>query len=123
MKTFLAILCALTIVGVCQANAAQKLNHVVSFKFKSSATADQIKEVEDSFKALKSKISGIQTLEAGTNASPEKLNKGFTHCWILSFKSEKDRDDYLVHADHKAFAKALGPVLEDVFVIDFWVKD
>ena len=123
MKTFLAILCALTIVGVCQANAAQKLNHVVSFKFKSSATADQIKEVEDSFKALKSKISVFQTLEAGTNVSPEKLNKGFTHCWILSFKSEKDRDDYLVHPDHKAFAKALGPVLEDAFVIDFWAKD
>ena len=30
---------------------------------------------------------------------------------------------YLVHPDHKAFGKALGPVLEDVFVIDFWVKD
>ena len=123
MKTFLAIFCALAIAGVCQAAAAPKLNHVVSFKFKSSATAEQIKEVEDSFKALKSKISGIQTLEAGTNVSPEKLNKGFTHCWILTFKSEKDRDDYLVHPDHKAFAKALGPVLEDVFVIDFWAKD
>ena len=123
MKTFLAIFCALAIAGVCQAGAAPKLNHVVSFKFKSSATAEQIKEVEDSFKALKSMISGIQTLEAGTNVSPEKLNKGFTHCWILSFKSEKDRDDYLVHPDHKAFGKALGPVLEDAFVIDFWAKD
>ena len=123
MKTFLAIFCALAVAGVCQAGAAPKLNHVVSFKFKSTATADQIKEVEDSFKALKTKIPEIQTLEAGTNVSPEKLNKGFTHAWVLSFKSDKDRDAYLVHPDHQAFGKALGPVLEDVFVIDFWVKD
>ena len=123
MKTFLAIFCALAIAGVCQAAAAPKLNHVVSFKFKSSASAEQIKEVEAAFKALKKQIPEIQTLEAGTNVSPENLNKGFTHGWILSFKSDKDRDAYLVHPDHKAFGKLVGAVLEDVFVIDFWVKD
>ena len=42
--------------------------------------------------------------------------------WVLAFKSEKDRDDYLVHPDHKAFGKLVGPVLEDVFVIDYWAR-
>jgi hypothetical protein len=122
MKIFFAMVLALVMAGVCRADAAEKLNHVVSFKFKSSATAEQIKEVEDAFKALKQKIKEIQTLEWGTNVSPEKLNKGFTHCWVLSFKSEKDRDAYLVHPDHKAFGKILSPVLDDVFVIDFLAK-
>jgi hypothetical protein len=33
-----------------------KLNHVVAFKFKDSATKEQIKEIEDAFRALKTKI-------------------------------------------------------------------
>jgi len=37
----------------------------------------------------------------------------------VTFKSEKDRETYITHPDHKAFGKVLGPVLEDVFVIDF----
>jgi hypothetical protein len=122
MKLILAIFCILALAAAAQVNAAEKLNHVVSFKFKSSATAEQIKEVEDAFKGLKKKISEIQTLEWGTNTSPEKLNKGFTHAWVLTFKNDKDRDNYLVHPDHKAFGKMLGPILEDVFVIDFWAK-
>ncbi|HWH68740.1 MAG TPA: Dabb family protein, partial [Candidatus Sulfotelmatobacter sp.] len=103
--------------------AAERLLHVVSLKFKPSASAEDIKKVEASFRALKTKIPQIKTLEWGTNVSPEKLNKGFTHCWVLSFSNEKDRDAYLVHPEHKAFGKSLGPVLEDVFVIDFWAKD
>ena len=105
------------------ANAAEKLEHVVSLKFKPAATPEQIKAVEDAFRALKQKIPEIVTLEWGTNVSKEKHDKGFTHCFVLSFKNEKDRDAYLVHPDHKAFGKVLGPVMEDVFVIDFLAKD
>src|SRR5688572_30772972 len=108
-----------------QARAQTKsgeLLHVVSFKFKEGASKDQIKAVEDAFGALPSKIPAIASYKWGTNVSPEKHDKGFTHCFILGFKTEKDRDEYLVHPDHKAFGKTLGPVLGDVFVIDFWAQ-
>jgi hypothetical protein len=132
MKTFLII--ALTSLIACSAlvmmaNAQTKdakdakLRHVVSFKFKSTATKEKIKEVEDAFRALKGKISEITALEWGTNNSPEKHDKGFTHCFILTFKSEKDRDAYIVHPDHKKFGGMLGGLLDDVFVVDFWAKD
>ena len=97
-----------------------KLFHVVSLKFKPSATKDQIRAVEDAFAALKEKIPGVTSLDWGTNVSPEKHDKGFTHCFVLSFATEKDRDAYLPHPAHKAFGKVLGPVMEDVMVIDFW---
>lgn len=100
-----------------------ELLHVVSFKFKKTATPEQIKAVEDSFAKLKEQIPQIASLKWGTNVSPEKHDKGFTHCWVLSFKSDKDRDAYLVHDDHKKFGANLGPVLEDVFVVDFWAKE
>ena len=100
-----------------------KLCHVVAFKFKETATKEEIKEVEDAFRALKGKIPQIVSYEWGTNISPEKLNKGFTHGFILTFKNVEDRDAYLVHPEHKKFGELVGAVLADVFVIDFQAKD
>lgn len=123
MKIFATILVALlTTAMVTNARAADKLQHVVCFKFKSTATAQDITKVEEAFRALKKEIPLIKALEWGTNVSPEKRDKGFTHCFILAFKSEKDRDAYIVHPEHKAFGKLVGPLLDDVFVIDFWSK-
>lgn len=102
---------------------SKKLMHVVSFKFKPAATPEQIAQVVESFRDLKKKIPGIQHFEWGTNVSPEKHDKGFTHGFILTFNSEKDRDAYLVHPDHQAFGKGLGPILADVFVIDYWARE
>jgi hypothetical protein len=100
-----------------------KLRHVVAFKFKESATPAQVKQIEEAFAALPKKISQVDKFEWGTNNSPEKKNKGCTHCFILTFKSEKDRDAYLVHPAHKEFGTLVGPTLDDVFVLDFWQKD
>jgi hypothetical protein len=123
MKTFAAILSAILVSGMMvSAHAADKLQHVVCFKFKTNASAQDIKQVEEAFQALKQKIPQVVTLEWGTNVSKEKRDKGFTHCFVLSFKSEQDRDAYIEHPEHKAFGKIVGPVLDDVFVIDFWSK-
>ena len=99
------------------------LRHVVLFKFKDNATPAQVQEVENAFKALPSKIKEIKGFEWGTNNSPENLNQGLTHCFFLSFESEKDRDAYLPHPAHKEFGKLLGPYLDKVVVVDYWVKD
>ena len=105
-----------------QPTKSGKLMHVVAFKFKPSAKAEQIDAVVQAFRALKSKIPQIQSFEWGTNVSTEKHDKGFTHGFTLSFTSEKDRDAYLIHPDHKAFGESLGPILADVFVIDYWAQ-
>lgn len=96
------------------------LYHVVALKFKQDATPEQIKTVTTAFVGLKSKIPGIVTLDWGTNVSPEQKNAGFTHCFVLTFASDKDRDDYLPHPAHKEFGGVLRPVMADVLVIDFW---
>jgi hypothetical protein len=103
--------------------AKAKLRHVVAFKFKDGTSAEQIKQVEDAFRDLKKKIKEIHDYEWGTNISKENHNKGCTHGFILTFKSDKDRDTYIDHPAHKDFGKLVGPVLDDVFVIDFWSKE
>jgi len=93
---------------------------VVLFKFKEGTTAEQIKQVEDAFRALPGKIDLIRGFEWGTNVSPENLAQGYTHCFFLTFASDKDRDAYLVHPAHKDFGKLLTPYLEKVAVVDYW---
>ena len=98
------------------------LRHVVLFKFKDDVPKAKIKEIEKAFGELPDKISVIEDYEWGLNNSPEGLNKGLTHCFLITFRSEEDRDVYLPHPDHQAFVELLGPSLEDVTVVDYWVK-
>lgn len=132
MKRFLVLLgvacfAAFTFTALAAEGAGKKskgkLRHVVAFKFKETAGKAQIDQVVEVFRDLKMKIPQITAFEWGTNVSPEKLDKGFTHQFILTFKSDKDRDAHLVHPDHKAFGSSLGPVLADVMVINFWVNN
>lgn len=99
------------------------LRHVVLFKFKPGTSEKDITKVREAFSALPSKIPQIVSYEWGTNNSPEGLDKGFTHVFFLTFKSEEDRAIYLPHPDHKAFGDVLGPHLDDVLVVDYWSKD
>jgi len=102
--------------------ADSTLRHVVLLKFKNDAGANGIKAVEDAFKVLPSKIHQIKGFEWGTNSSPENLNDGLTHCFFVSFDSEKGRDEYLVHPAHKEFVEVLKPVLDKVVVLDYWSR-
>ncbi|WDI41092.1 Dabb family protein [Bremerella sp. P1] len=103
-------------------DSARKLRHVVIFKFKESAKAEDIEKVEKAFAALPKKIPVIQDYEWGTNNSPEMLDKGFTHCFLVTFASEDDRAEYLPHPEHQKFVSILRPHLEEAFVIDYWAQ-
>lgn len=102
------------------AKETKMLRHVVMFKFKDDASKADVQGVVDAFGELPSKIPTIADFEFGTNNSPEGLADGFTHCFLVTFKSEKDREVYLPHAAHKAFVEVLKPHLDKVMVIDYW---
>jgi len=106
----------------CQKACPKMLKHVVLFKFKEETTPEKIKEVENAFASLPRKIDVIKGFEAGTNVSVENRSEGFTHCFVVSFLNEADRDAYLNHPDHKEFGKSLGGCIDKVLAIDYWNK-
>lgn len=95
------------------------VQHIVLFKFKPETTPEKVNEIVAAFEALPSQIKEIKGFKWGTNNSPEKLNKGLTHAFILTFDNEKDRDAYLPHPAHKKFGTIVGPWLAEVTVVDF----
>lgn len=124
MKNLLICLLFLTGCFTATTMAAQSKNlrHVVLFKFKESSSAADVKKVEDAFRALPAQIKQIKSFDWGLNNSPENLNQGFTHCFLVTFASEKDREIYLPHPAHQAFVEVLKPHLDKVLVIDYWAK-
>lgn len=102
------------------AGSAGAYRHVVLFKFKPSATPEKVAEIENAFRALCAGLSFVKGFEWGRNSSPEGLDQGFTHCFIVSFDGPEDRDAYLPHPAHKAFVSHhLGDALEKACVVDF----
>ena len=99
----------------------QPVRHVVVFKYKPGTTDDQIRQVTQAFRELKSKIPGIVAFEDGVNNSPEKKNLGYTHVYLLTFEDVAARDAYLPHPEHKKFGQLLGKlgVVADAFVVDY----
>lgn len=101
---------------------SQVLRHIVLFKFKDDTSAADIKKIENAFCALPGKIDAVYEFEWGTDVSIENRQHGFTHCFVVTFRTEDDRGKYLSHPEHKKFGELLGPHLDKVLVVDFWAK-
>ena len=98
------------------------LRHVVLFKWKDGTPPAAVNEIEQAFIALPEQVPQICALEWGTDMSVENLSQGFTHCFLVSFKSEDDRAAYLPHPAHKKFVELMDPHLEKVLVVDYWAQ-
>ncbi|MCU0715597.1 MAG: Dabb family protein [Pirellula sp.] len=106
-----------------QDKSNRMLRHIVMFKFKETSSKEDVQKVVDAFRSLKQSIPEVAAFEYGTDNSPEGLANGFTHCFLVTFKSEKDREVYLPHPKHKEFVEILKPHLDKVQVIDYWAQD
>lgn len=107
---------------IAQKNEKDILRHVVMFGWKEGTDSNYVNKIVTAFKALPGKINLIKNFEYGTNNSTENLNKGLTHCFLLTFNSEEDRNAYLIHPAHKQFVALLQPAPDAVTVLDYWVK-
>jgi len=105
-----------------------KIIHIVHFKFFPTAEEEAIREVCRRFIGLKdacihpiSKQSYIVSATGGKDNSPEGLQHGYSHSFVLEFSSIDDRDYYINHDPaHMAFGGYLTGIVENnVMVMDF----
>jgi len=97
------------------------LKHIAIVKFK-PATGDR--EITDFFAAigkLRDVIPGILDYSWGRNNSPEGLDQGFTHAFVMTFKDARSRDAYLPHPAHEKVKQLVLPHVESVVVFDYEV--
>lgn len=117
----------MTFVRTGESKAAQQprklLRHIVLYKFKDQVTPAQVDEVVSTFAALKGKIDTIIGFEHGTNVSEEGKSEGFTHCFVVTFRSQADLKTYLQHPAHLDYVKVVRDRREKVVVFDYWAAE
>jgi len=102
------------------ANTDGMLRHVVLFDFKDGTTEESLDAIEIKFTSLPGDIPEITAYEWGINNSPEGLDDGYTHCFLVTFADEAGREVYLPHPSHKEFGGIVRPNVEKVLVFDFF---
>ncbi|NIJ45211.1 6-phosphogluconolactonase (cycloisomerase 2 family) [Wenyingzhuangia heitensis] len=98
------------------------LKHLVNLKFKEGTPQEKIDHAIAVFEGLATKVPSVTHMEGGLNDSTEGHSKGFTHSYSITFKDDNAREIYLFHPEHLKLVNIVGPLLADVFVIDYWTE-
>lgn len=98
------------------------VRHFGVFEFKKKVSESQITECFRTMKDMVGKIPGLIDMEYGPYNSPEGLNDGFTHGFLMTFDNESSRDSYLPHPIHEQVKDLVVPRLDRVVVFDFVVS-
>jgi len=96
-----------------------RVKHIALVQFKAETTAEQIDGVFSSLLDLSETVPGVEDFISGPNNSPEGLNAGHTHAFVMTFADAAARDAYITHPDHQAFVASALPLIEKVTVVDF----
>ena len=91
--------------------------HIVLFRWKLEVTEEQIQDVMEKFKNLKSEIPEIRELYCGENFS--KWAKGNTHAVVVMTQNRVDLEAYRNHPLHLPIAKMIEELEEDSLGFDF----
>jgi hypothetical protein len=88
------------------------LDHLVLFRFLRHLGAAAIDSLIDELRHLAQSTPGVSSFRVGAYDSPEGLNRGYTHGFVMTFMTEAARDAYLTHPDHLRVVDKLLPMLE-----------
>ncbi|RFU28346.1 hypothetical protein B7463_g8001, partial [Scytalidium lignicola] len=101
--------------------------HIVLFEFKPDAKPEDIQDVCHRMLSLKDNCLHpttnkpyVKSAVGGKDNSPEGIQNGITHGFVVEFENEEDRKYYLEKDPaHLAFVKSIGGVVARGQVIDF----
>lgn len=88
------------------------VEHLVLFRFGRHVVSEEIAALFGDLRRLAQDIEGITRFRGGAYTSPEGLNQGWTHGFVMTFSSEAARNVYLTHPAHQQVVDKLLPLLE-----------
>ena len=98
----------------------KKIQHIVLVKFAASKV-HRMADLVVALTELKKQMPEFLAIQGGPYSSPEGLNQGYTHGFIMTFADAAARDHYLTHPEHEKLKAAFLPDLEGVVAFDFEV--
>jgi len=96
-----------------------QVKHFGVFAFRPEVGPAEIATCFGEMAGMVGRIPGLIDFHHGPYESPEGLNDGFTHGFIMTFASSAARDAYLPHPEHERVKAIVVPRLARVLVFDF----
>lgn len=98
------------------------IRHIVLIKFQPTVSEDTISGFFQELRAIREQVSGILGITSGRSESPEKIERGYMHGFVVDFEDWDALERYQTHPDHKALggklvANAIGG-LDGILVLD-----
>ena len=103
------------------------IRHIVLIRFRAEVTEAQIAAMFAELEEIRTKISGVRAITSGRSESPEKIERGYMHGFVVDFDGWAALEAYQTHPDHKALggklvAHAQGG-LDGILVFDLPVNE
>ena len=101
------------------------IRHIVLTKFKQETPEDTIAEIYAALSELTDRLSGAGGFTGGRSESPENMERGYMHGFVIDFDDWAALKDYAENAEHKALgaqlvANAVGGI-DGILVLDLEV--
>lgn len=98
------------------------IRHIVLTKFNPEVSEATIKGIYDGLAAVTDKLPGAANFTGGRSESPEQIERGYMHGFVIDFDSWEALQTYSDDEDHKALggqlvANAMGGI-DGILVLD-----
>ena len=103
------------------------IRHIVLIRFKPEISDAEIAAIFDELYAIKDKLPGVLSITSGKSESPEQMERGYMHGFVVDFVDWDALQAYQDHPDHKILggklvANAVAGI-DDILVFDLPVAD
>ena len=98
------------------------IRHIVLTKFKPDVSEETIKGIYNGLAAVTETLEGATNFTGGRSQSPEQIERGYMHGFVIDFDSWEALQTYTDNEDHKALggqlvANAVGGI-DGILVLD-----
>ena len=83
------------------------IRHIVLIKLKETLTEPEIDDIFRELHAIREKTGGILSITSGRSESPEKIERGYMHGFVIDFEDWEALHAYLVLPEHKQLGARL----------------
>ena len=83
------------------------IRHIVLTKFKPGTTEDKIAEIYAGLSALSEQLPGARNFTGGRSESPEQIERGYMHGFVIDFDSWDALQTYADNPEHQALGSQL----------------
>lgn len=83
------------------------IRHIVLTKFKPGTPEETIKRIYAGLSAVTDRLSGARNFAGGRSESPEQIERGYMHGFVVDFDDWAALETYQNNEEHKVFGRQL----------------